>query len=390
MRLGGALGGLALSPTMAVTSRAAALRAEGRDIVSLAVGEPCFDTPSAIVAAMRTSAEAGATRYPPLTGLPALRAAAAARFSARYGALFEGDRILVTQGGKQALFAALSALVGPGDDVLVPTPWWVSYPGQLALVGGRAVPTPMRQEGGRWRLDADSLAAAMTPRTRGLILNSPHNPTGWVMSAEEAASIAAFVESRDLWVLSDDVYVGLELDIPAGAPSTLLAHVPALADRVVIADSLSKRCAMTGWRIGFLAGSRELVRQASAWMSQTCSGIATFVQHGAVAALDEGDAIPEAWRAHYVRGRAEVMRAMDALGWPTVTPEGAFYALCTLPAGLSDDAATALAILDEAGVATVPGSAFAAPGTLRISFATETTQLAEALARVTRWADEHT
>jgi aspartate aminotransferase len=386
VKLRGPLGGLPLSPTMAVTAKAAALRALGRDIVSLAVGEPSFDTPAQVTAAMCEAAEAGETRYPPLAGLPALRAAVARRFSERYGASFASEQILVTQGGKQAIFAALKALVGVGDDVLVPTPWWVSYPGQLALVGGRAVPVPMTADEGRWHLRAEALERAHTPATRGLILNSPHNPTGWVMSRDEAEGIAAFVEAHDLWVVSDDVYVGLELGDGARMPSTLLAHVPSLASRVVIVDSVSKRYAMTGWRLGFLGGSPELIRQTSVWMSQTCSGLAPFLQRGALEALSLGDDIPTAWRSHYARGRDLVMATMDQLGWATARPEGAFYALCRLPPDLEDDQATALALLEEAGVATVPGSAFGEPGTLRLSFATASDELIEALSRLTRWA----
>jgi len=366
-----------LSPTMAITSRTAELRARGVKIASLAAGEPAFDTPGEIVAAMAKAAEAGQTRYPPLRGLPPLRQAVAARFSERYGIQFNSNNILVTQGGKQAIFAALTALVGVGDEVLVPTPWWVSYPGQLAFLGARAVPVPMTPGLHRWSLSDAALEAAITPRTRGLIINSPHNPTGWTITPPEAASIARFAEAHDLWVMCDDVYVGLELD--GRAPETLLGLEPTLAARAIIVDSVSKRYAMTGWRVGFLGGPPALIEQAAAWLSQTCSGIAPFAQVGALEALKRADDAPEAWARHYADNLDTLMRAIHTLGWSALRPEGAFYVFLGLPDDLGDDTAFATTLLEDFHVATVPGVGFGMPGYLRLSFACDAGELARGI-----------
>jgi aspartate aminotransferase len=381
MRLGGPLGALPMSQTMAVTARAAALRAAGRDIASLAAGEPAFDTPAEVVEAMARAARDGVTRYPPVLGQPALRETLARQLAQRTGMGFNSTHIAVTEGGKQALFVAFQALVGPGDEVLVPTPMWVSYPGQLQLVGGRAVPVPMLIDEGRWVLTRETLERAITPRTVGLVLNSPHNPTGWIVSAAEAADIAEVAERHDLWVLCDDVYVGLELD--GGPIRTLAGLAPGLAERLVIVDSASKRYAMTGWRIGCLAGPEALIRQAGTWLSQVNSGTAPFVQQGYLAALEAfGDTMPDGWRAHYLRNLDTLGAGLDGAGWHVVRPEGAFYVLARPPGYVVDDVALAADLLEHAGVAAVPGAAFAAPGRLRLSFAAAHTTIADATARL--------
>lgn len=383
MNLRGPLGTIPMSPTMAVVARAAALRANGADIASLAAGEPAFDTPTVCVEAMHKAAAKGATRYPALLGLPSLREAVAATFSVRYGVAFNPNEIAITEGGKQAIFAALQALVGTGDEVLLPAPYWVSYAGQLQLIGGRGVAVPMVAGPERWSIDVAALEAAVSPRTTGIILNSPHNPTGWTISAAEARAIARFVDKHDLWVLCDDVYVGLELD--GGPRRTLLALEPQLRSRVLIVDSVSKRYAMTGWRVGFLAAPLALIGAVGTWLSQTNSGIAPFVQHGALAALRTfGDAMPDGWCSHYRTNRDVMLQHLGSRGWHTLTPEGAFYVLARPPGAMVDDMALATRLLEDHGVATVPGSAFAWPGHLRLSFACSTAELERGLVRLTR------
>lgn len=383
------------SGTMAVVQRAAQLQRSGVDVVSFAAGEPDFDTPPSIVQAMARAAASGATRYPPVLGLPALREAIAAQATRRYRVPFAAPSVIVTPGAKFALWAAFQALVDPGDEVLVPTPCWVSYGPQIAMAQGRMVPVATAPPD--FELDVDAFERAITPRTVGLVLSLPMNPTGRLTSRATLAKLAALALRHDLWILSDDLYADLCWGQREGRVSgaTLFDDHPELRDRVVIVDGPSKSHAMTGWRVGWALVPEPLVAPFSLLLGQIATGVTTFAQHGALEALTGEHAFLDDWNAAYRRRAHLVVDGLRALGLPTTLPEGAFYALADVRALLqrdgatgvdrvafADDVALANAWLDGAHVAVVPGSAFHAPGFVRLSFACAEARITEGLARL--------
>jgi len=382
--------GIGASETVAIAGRAAELRRAGYDVVSFAAGEPDFATPAHVVEAMARAARDGATRYPPSLGLPELRAAVARQACARYEVELAADQVVVTPGAKFALWAAFQALVDPGDEVLVPTPCWVSYAPQIALAGGRMVAVPTSAAQG-FRIDAESIRQAITPRTVGIALNLPNNPTGALASQAELTAIAELALEHDLWILADDIYA--ELRFAGGAYPSPLRGRDDLRDRVVIIDGLSKSHAMTGWRIGYAVVPRAILKAFGTLVGQTATGVTTFVQHGAVAALEGDQGFLGGWLAAY-RSRAErVCDRIAACGLGAVLPEGAFYSLIDVrsalgegPERLASDADFARRLLDEEKVAVVPGSAFMAPGYVRLSFACADDVLVEGLERIARFA----
>jgi aspartate aminotransferase len=381
--------GVQPSPTLAVDREAKALAAEGVDIVNFGIGEPDFDTPPAIKAAAIAAVEAGATKYTAADGTPALKAAIQ-RYFRRFSGLEYGlDQVMASVGAKQAILNALLALVDPGDEVLLPAPYWVSYPEQIRLADGVPVIVPTMPDGG-YHVTAEALAAASTPRTRGLILNSPANPTGAVLSAEELKAIAAFAAERNIWVLSDEIYHRLVFD--GDAPS--IAALPGMQERTVVINGVSKAYAMTGWRIGFAAGPAPVIAAMARIQGQSTSNPATMAQAAAVAALDgDQEATVEMVQAYRLR-RNLMLDGLAAIpGLRPVPPAGAFYVFCDLTGlagrrldGLAlddgDDLATVL--LRRAGVAVVPGSGFGAPRAVRLSFAQSEERIQTGLERMRR------
>lgn len=374
------------SQTVAIAGRAAELRRLGHDVVSFAAGEPDFDTPPHVVEAMVAAARRGATRYPPLLGLPELRAAVARHTAGRYRVPVEAADVVITPGAKYALWASLQALVDPGDEVLVPTPCWVSYAPQIALAGGAMVQVPTRAEAG-FRLEAEAVRRAITPRTVGIVLNLPNNPTGALAAQAELDAIAELAREHDLWILSDDIYAALRYE-PGDFPSPLRER-PELRERVIIVDGPSKSHAMTGWRLGWAVAPRPLVPKLGTLLGQTVTGVTTFAQHGALAALEGDDAYLGEWIATYRRRRDLVLARATAMGLPCVRAEGAFYALLDVrslvgpgPERPADDIALAAQLLESRHIALVPGSAFLAPGFLRLSFACSERDLERGLERL--------
>lgn len=376
------LGRLAESSTIAMSRRAAGLVAAGIDVSPLGAGEPALDTPPHVIDAMVDAARTGATRYPPVLGLPALREAVAECHSRRYRVPIATARIAVTPGAKFALWAAFQALLRPGDEVLLPSPSWVSYGPQIQLADGVVVPVSSAPESG-WRLDLAQLESSITPRTTAIILCSPNNPTGVCLTPNDAARLADLALSCDLWLVCDDLYAELVFgEQPFVSPLTAR---PELLDRTLIIDGLSKSHAMTGWRLGYLDAPPPVVDLVGRLLSQTLTGTTTFVQHGALAALrTPWDLAPI--RAAYASRASRLSAALRELGLPTVEPEGGFCLLTDVrhhlaPGETSD--ALALRLLEEAHVATVAGEAFGAPGFLRLSFACSEPALELAIARLT-------
>lgn len=379
-----------VAATLAMTARARAMRARGIEVISLAIGEPDFASPPHAIEAAHRAALRGETKYPPLDGLPALKQAIQRKFRRDSGLDYALDEICVANGGKQILWNAFMATLDEGDEVVVPAPYWAAYPLMAQVVGGRPVFVTCPQEDG-FKLRPEALDAAITPRTKWLILNSPNNPTGAALSRGEVAALGeVLLRHPQVWVLSDDIYEHLLYD---GRHATPAAVEPRLRERTLTVSGVSKTYAMTGWRVGFAGGPRELIRAMVNMQGQATSGVSTVGQAAAAAALDGPQDGVAAQVAVYRRRRDLVVDALGAApGLSCHRPEGAFYvypgvAGClgkTTPGGtpLRTDEDVALALLEEQHVATVHGAAFGLSPYLRISYATSDEVLAEACRRI--------
>ncbi|HZU64086.1 MAG TPA: pyridoxal phosphate-dependent aminotransferase [Novosphingobium sp.] len=387
--LSAALARIAPSPTTAMTDRAIALREAGRDIISLSVGEPDFATPDHVVAAAKAALDAGQTKYTAVGGSTQLKQAAALHFERDLGIAAPTGQITVSAGGKQAIFHALLATLNPGDEVLIPAPWWVSYPEIVHFAGATVVPLATTPATG-FRLSAEQLAAAITPRTRWLLLNSPGNPTGACYSAEELAALGEVLARHpQVLVMSDDIYAPLRYT--PGAHATLSVVRPDLAGRVLTVSGVSKSHAMTGFRIGVATGPAWLIRAMERLQSHSSGNPCSISQAAAVAAFEGPQAFLADWRERFRTRRDAVVAAINAIpGLATPVPDGAFY--CMVDAGphmarFGDDTALCLHLLEQ-GVALVAASAFGGGhcgfAGFRISFAADDARLAEALSRIAK------
>jgi aspartate aminotransferase len=382
------------SQTIAISSKARALKAEGRDIISLSAGEPDFDTPAHIKQAAIAAINAGDTKYTDVSGTPALRRAVAAKFKRDSGLNYKPEEIIVSTGGKQVIFNAMLATVQAGDEVIIPTPCWVSYPDIVALAEGTPVFIPCGQNNA-FKLRAQDLEAAITPKTKWVFLNSPNNPTGAAYSAAELRPICdVLLKHPHIWVFTDDIYEKLTYD--GFKPATIVEVEPRLYERTVTMNGCSKAYAMTGWRIGFAGAPLALIKAMDKLQSQSTSNTSSISQAAAVAALNgPEDALVEMVKVYQARRDLVVDMLNAATGLTCAKPEGAFYVFpgmhgClgkTTPKGatINSDEDFVIALLDEEGVAAVHGSAFIYPGHFRISYATSTEALIEACTRIQRF-----
>ena len=384
------------SPTIAMTTRAADLRAQGRDIISLSAGEPDFDTPLNVRDAAKAAIDAGHTRYTAVDGTPSLKRAIADKFARENGLDYATTQITVGTGGKQILYNALMATLDDGDEVIVPAPYWVSYPDMVLLAGGTPVVVECDQAAG-FRLTPDALEAAITPRTKWLILNSPSNPSGAGYDrAQMAALCDVLLRHPQVWVLADDIYEHLVFD---GFEFCTPAQVePRLKDRVLTMNGVSKSYAMTGWRIGYGAGPEPLIKAMAKLQSQSTSNPCSISQYAAEAALTGPQDYITDSRAVFQRRRDLVVAGLNECpGLDCPVPQGAFYVYPSM-AGLigrtsaagtliDSDEAFANALLDETGVAVVFGAAFGLSPHFRISYATGDDVLSDAVARIRRFCE---
>jgi aspartate aminotransferase len=380
-----------VAPTVTLTVRARALRDAGADVITLTIGEPDFDTPPHAVAAAHAAALRGDTKYPPQDGARALKQAVQRKFARDHGLDYGLDQIVVGNGGKQVIFDALLATVEDGDEVLIPTPYWSAYALMTHVVGGTPTFVSCPQNNG-FRLRPEDLEAAITPRTRWLFLNFPNNPSGAACSRDELAAIGEVVlKHPHVWVLSDDMYEHLVYD--DFALSTLAAVEPRLRDRLLTVSGVSKTYAMTGWRIGFGAGPKDLIRAMVNTQGQVTAGVSTVGQAAAAAALDGPQELVAERAAIYRRRRDLAVDLLnDIRGISCHRPEGAFYlypniagCLGTTSAGgrrIDSDEDFALALLEEQHVATVFGAAFGMSPYLRISYATDEATITEGCRRI--------
>jgi len=375
---------LAPSPTLAVSDRARQLKAQGIDVIDLGGGDPDFITPEHIRAAATEAMNDGDTHYVASAGIPSLRKAIADKLRADNGIEVDpSGGVIVTPGGKQALFEAALAFVEPGVDVMIPEPAWVSYGPMVELAGGTAVPVSLNPDD-NWRLTLEALSEAWTPETRVLLINSPNNPTGRVFDEAELAAIATFAQEHDLLVFSDEMYEKILYD---GQRHTSIATLPGMAERTLVFNGLSKAYAMTGWRLGYVAGPQPFMQQIEKVHSHSVTCATSFVQKAGVVALNGPQEfigqLVAAWDRRR-RNLAERLNAVNGVSCPLV--EGAFYAFADIRGtGMTSTQAADL-FLQEAHVAVTPGVAFGAAGEghIRLSFATSDDLLEDAADRIGR------
>ncbi len=375
------------SATIAVDARAKALVAQGVDLVNLTAGEPDFDTLPAARAGGMAAIEQGFTRYTPTPGIAELREAIAKKLKDDNGLEYKAGQVVVSNGAKQAIYNALMVLLDPGDEVVIPTPAWVSYPEMVRLAGGE--PVTVDTQPNQYRLDARALAAAITPRTKVILLNNPCNPTGVVYTDIELRMVAELAEKNDLYVISDEIYEKLTY----GAEFISIASLsPKILERTITVNGFSKAYAMTGWRMGYAAANPEVAEAMSSFQSQVTSGASSISQRAALAALKADQAPVEAMRVQFDRRRRYVADRLTAM--PGVhldgLPEGAFYIFPRVDGlygnGIAGSVAFAEALLERGRVAVVPGLPFGSDRHVRISYAYSLETLTEGMDRIEEFA----
>jgi len=379
------------SPTIAVTTKAAELKAQGRDIIGLGAGEPDFDTPENIRMAAKAAIDAGKTRYTPVDGIPELKKAICAKFLRENGLTYQPNQVSVGTGGKQILYNALMATCNPGDEVIIPAPYWVSYPDMVLLAGGTPVPVVAGLET-QFKLTPAQLEAAITPKTKWFIFNSPSNPTGAGYTADELRGLTdVLMKHPHVWIMSDDMYEHLVFDdFKFVTPAQI---EPGLYDRTLTCNGVSKSYAMTGWRIGYAAGPVALIKAMATIQSQSTSNPSSVSQYAALEALNGPQDFLAPNRKLFQRRRDLVVSMLNqAKGVTCPNPEGAFYVypdisgcigkISAAGAYIGNDEDFATALLEETGVAVVFGAAFGLSPNFRVSYATSETILAEACRRI--------
>jgi aspartate/methionine/tyrosine aminotransferase len=389
-RVSARIGGIAESATLAVDAKAKALKAAGRPVIGFGAGEPDFPTPDYIVeAAVEACRDPRNHRYTPAGGLPELKQAIVDKTLRDSGYAVTPAQVLVTNGGKQAIYEAFATILDPGDEVLLPAPYWTTYPEAIRLAGGVPVEI-LADETQGYKVTVDQLEAALTDRTKAMLFCSPSNPTGAVDSPEEVGAIGRWLLDRGLWVITDEIYE--HLTYGDTVTTSLPVVVPELADRCIVVNGVAKTYAMTGWRVGWLLGPTDVVKAATNLQSHLTSNVGNVAQRAAVAAL-EGDltAVAEMREAFDRRRRTMVRMLNEVPGVECPEPTGAFYAYPSVKGVLGREiggrtattsAELAEIILEQAEVAVVPGEAFGAPGYLRLSYALGDEDLVEGVARI--------
>jgi aspartate aminotransferase len=378
------------SATLAVDARAKALKAAGEPVIGFGAGEPDFPTPARIVEAAVEACRVPANhRYTPAGGLPALKEAIAAKTSRDSGFDVPPGQVLVTNGGKHAVYNTFLTLLNPGDEVLLPAPYWTTYPEPVALTGASAVVVPTGVESG-FRVSVDQLEAARTEATKALVFVSPSNPTGAVYPEDEVRAIGEWAVEHDIWVVTDEIYEHLVFD--DNRFSSIATVVPGLRDRCVVLNGVAKTYAMTGWRVGWMIGPPDLIRAATNLQSHSTSNVANVSQRAALAAVSgDLEAVAEMRDAFARRGRTMFTMLNEIPGVSCMKPQGAFYAFPSFAGVLGKELAgqrpattveLAEIVLEHAKVAIVPGEAFGAPGYARLSFALGDDDLVEGVSRL--------
>lgn len=377
MRLSQRIQGVETSRTVRFTSLIERLRADGREIINFAVGEPEYATPGEIVAATQAALAKGHTRYGPVAGIGALRSALAGGFDG-----CGPDNILIANGSKQILYAVFQVLLNPGDEVILPNPHWVSFSQQIRLAGAKPVTVETRGH----QLDCEAIAAAVTPKTRVILVNSPNNPTGAVYPPPDLARIARLACDHDLWIIADEAY---EFFLYDGLENQSLFSFEEIRDRLIVVRSFSKSFSMTGFRIGYAAGPGHLIQALAKLQSHLTGNVCTFAQHGALAALELSPAVIQKWQ-NELEEKRNIAHGYASKLFDCIRPQGAFYLFPDISAHLRDGQSAedfSAFLLEKTGVAVVPGEAFGAERHIRISFAVPKKMLVEGFERMTRVLD---
>ncbi|MEM0981596.1 MAG: pyridoxal phosphate-dependent aminotransferase [Cyanobacteria bacterium P01_H01_bin.58] len=380
MKLADRIKSVTPSMTLAISAKAKAMKADGIDVCSFSAGEPDFDTPEHIRAAAKQALDSGKTRYGPASGEPLLRQVIAQKLQSDNKLSYQSDNVIVTNGGKHSLYNLMMATINPGDEVIIPAPYWVSYPEMVKLAGGVPVIVSTTPENG-YKITPAQLKNAVTPRTKFFILNSPSNPTGMVYAPDEIRALAQVVVDTNIYVVSDEIYEKILYDhtehLSIGAVS------PEVFERTVISNGFAKAYAMTGWRIGYLAGPASLITAMSTLQSQSTSNVCTFAQYGAIAALESSQDCVNNMRKAFRKRRTHILERINAIsGLSAPNPDGAFYLYVDIkPLEISSSDFCHM-LLEEKHVATIPGIAFGTENTVRISYATDMSTIQRGMDRL--------
>ncbi len=383
IKLAARVGEVPPSITLAIAAKAKAMRAEGIDVCSLSTGEPDFDTPEHIKAAAKQALDAGKTKYGPVAGEAQLKAAIARKLRSDNNLNYQPENILVTNGGKHSLYNLMMALIEPGDEVIIPAPYWLSYPEMVKLASGKPVIVRTDASTG-YKITPDQLNRAITPKTKLFVLNTPSNPTGMVYSPAEIKGLAEVIVDRDILVVSDEIYEKIIYD---GAQHVSIGSLgKEIFDRTIISSGFAKGYSMTGWRIGYLAGPIEIIKATSTIQGHSTSNVCTFAQYGAIAALESSQESVEKMRLAFADRREVIFELLDAIpGISCIKPDGAFYMFVNI----SKTGMTSLqfcdAFLEQQQVAVIPGIAFGADDHIRLSYATDLGTLKKAVERLDKF-----
>ncbi|QHT46842.1 pyridoxal phosphate-dependent aminotransferase [Bacillus sp. SB49] len=392
MQLAERVQSLTPSTTLAITAKAKALKAEGHDVIGLGAGEPDFNTPSYILDAAKRAMDEGMTKYTPAGGIPELKNSITSKLKRDQGLNYTNEQIIVTTGAKHALFTLFQVLLNEGDEVIVPAPYWVSYPEQIKLAQGNPVIVAAEEEN-HFKLTPEQLKNSITSRTKAVIINSPSNPTGMMYSKDELEALGSVCEENDILIISDEIYEKL---IYTDEQHVSIAQISdALYDRTVIINGVSKSHSMTGWRIGFAAGNKDIIKAMSNLASHSTSNPTSIAQYAALAAYTGSEEKVEEMKEAF-KERLDVLyqRLVEVPGVTCVKPQGAFYLFPNVKqaaeqGGFGNVDEWVKALLDEEKVALVPGSGFGSPDNVRLSYATSLDQLEKAAERIKRFVENH-
>ncbi|MBD2043914.1 pyridoxal phosphate-dependent aminotransferase [Microcoleus sp. FACHB-672] len=380
MKLAARVGQVAPSLTLAIAAKAKAMKAEGIDICSFSAGEPDFDTPAHIKAAAKQALDAGKTKYGPAAGEPKLREAIARKLKKDNGLDYAPENVVVTNGGKHSLYNLIMALLDPGEEVIIPAPYWLSYPEMVKLADGVPVIIHATAES-NYKITPAQLREAITPKTRLFILNSPSNPTGMVYTPDEIRALAEVVVEKDILVVSDEIY---EKIIYAGVEHLSIGSIgKEIFDRTIISSGFAKAYSMTGWRLGYLAGPLDLIKAVTTLQSHSTSNVCTFAQYGAIAALEESQDCVEEMRQAFAERRQVMYELLTAIpGLKCPKPDGAFYLLPNISKTGLKSLEFCDGLLESQQVAVIPGIAFGADDCIRLSYATDMATIEKGMSRL--------
>jgi aspartate aminotransferase len=383
MKLAARVGQVPPSLTLAIAAKAKAMKAEGIDVCSFSAGEPDFDTPAHIKAAAQKALDEGKTRYGPAAGEPKLREAIARKLREENGLCYSAENVIITNGGKHSLFNLILALIEAGDEVIIPAPYWLSYPEMVKLAGGTPVIVPTDASTG-YKITPDQLRSSITPHTKLFVLNSPSNPTGMVYTPAELKAIAEIVVERDILVVSDEIYEKIIYD--EAEHLSIGAIGPEIFERTITSSGFAKAFSMTGWRLGYLAGSVEIIKAASTIQGHSTSNVCTFAQYGAIAALEGSQECVEEMRLAFAKRREVMFERLNAIpGLNCPKPDGAFYMFPDISKTGLKSMEFCDALLESQQVAVIPGIAFGADECIRLSYATDMASIEKGMDRLEKF-----